>query len=100
MFLSRKKDEKKELQDIINRLKAKKGVEGVIIATQEGALIESTVELNISRKYSKLLAELILQAAEVIKKMEISKVSFDSVQKCSYLRVKFYFSRIRTILHS
>eukprot|EP01091_Cochliopodium_minus_P021460 TRINITY_DN9826_c0_g1_i1.p1 TRINITY_DN9826_c0_g1~~TRINITY_DN9826_c0_g1_i1.p1 ORF type:complete len:105 (-),score=18.05 TRINITY_DN9826_c0_g1_i1:27-341(-) len=70
-------DENKDVNEIINRLKQKKGVESVMVANHDGALIESTTELNTSRKYTKLLTELVKQASDVIKKMQLSKDSND-----------------------
>ena len=70
------KDENIDVNEIINRLKQSKGVEGVIVANHDGAMIDSSMESSLSKKYTKLLSELIVQASEVIKKMQLSKVYF------------------------
>ncbi|KAJ1974584.1 hypothetical protein H4R35_003540 [Dimargaris xerosporica] len=70
-----------EVEETIQRLVAKKGVKGVIVVTNEGAIIKSTIEEELSAKYAKLMARLVDTTRDTVHQL-------DSQNDLAFLRVR------------
>ncbi|KAJ2892946.1 hypothetical protein GGI21_000141 [Coemansia aciculifera] len=70
-----------DIDETINRLSSKKGVECVTILTKDGRVIRTTATAEHSELQGKLLSKLVRDAADIVKELE-------SDDELSFLRIR------------
>ncbi|RKP38823.1 hypothetical protein BJ085DRAFT_18058, partial [Dimargaris cristalligena] len=59
-----------DIEETIQRLMAKKSVKGIVVATNEGAIVKSTVEEALSTQYTKLMTQLVQATRQSIRELD------------------------------
>ncbi|GFH49084.1 hypothetical protein CTEN210_05560 [Chaetoceros tenuissimus] len=70
-----------EVEETLQRIKSHKGVEGIIIMTQEGSILQSTLTEEQSKQHGALISSLTEKASLMIS-------TLDPDDKLSFLRVR------------
>ncbi|KAJ1952209.1 hypothetical protein EC988_003676, partial [Linderina pennispora] len=70
-----------DIDETVNRLASKRGVESVIVMTKDGRVIRTTGETERSELHGKLLSKLARDAAEIVEELESS-------DELSFLRIR------------
>ncbi|KAJ2004108.1 hypothetical protein GGI02_003576 [Coemansia sp. RSA 2322] len=70
-----------DIDETINRLKSKSGVESVTVLTKDGRVIRSTAAPEQSEIQGKLLSRLVRDAAEIVEELEAQ-------DELSFLRIR------------
>ncbi|XP_054906072.1 dynein light chain roadblock-type 1-like [Poeciliopsis prolifica] len=70
-----------EVDEVVKRLQAQKGVEGVIIANSEGIAIRSTLEDHHTVQYVALIQPLLVKAKKMLQEL-------DPTDDFTYLRIR------------
>mmetsp|Transcript_78237 Transcript_78237/g.155071 ORF Transcript_78237/g.155071 Transcript_78237/m.155071 type:complete len:101 (-) Transcript_78237:175-477(-) len=70
-----------EVEETINRIKTHKGVSGIVIMNSEGVPIRSTLESNLTLKYSGEISQLAAKARSVVREL-------DSQNDLTFLRIR------------